>query len=112
MAVARALPFVAIGTATVRGATDDGIVLEDGRTFASPGSNSTGPLTDLPSGTAITLKRLGCPETDRYGRVHAHVFIDDNGTERWFQADLVARGLARVSSRVGDAGLRQDAART
>ena len=45
----------------------------------------------LPAGTALTLKRLSAaPETDRYGRLNAHVFIDENGAERWFQADLVA----------------------
>ena len=104
MAVAQPCSLVAIGTATVRGATDDGVVLEDGRTVRLAGIEVTGPLTDLPSGTAITLKRLAAPGPDRYGRVFAHVFIEANGTERWLQADLVARGLARVSSRVGDAG--------
>jgi hypothetical protein len=48
------------------------------------------------------LKRLGtAPQTDRYGRLVAHVFISENNAERWFQADAVRRGLARVA-RVGD----------
>ncbi|MEJ0078939.1 MAG: thermonuclease family protein [Alphaproteobacteria bacterium] len=92
--------FVTIGTATVRTATEDGIALTDGRMVRLAGIE-TAAAGDLAAGTAVTLKRLGA-ETDRYGRLQAHVFADDNGTERWFQADLLARGLARVS-RVGDA---------
>jgi Staphylococcal nuclease homologue len=46
----------------------------------------------------VTLKRLGAArETDRYGRVIAHVFINENGAERWLQADLLRAGLARVA---------------
>ena len=96
--------FVTIGTATVRAATDAGIVLEDGRTLRLAGIELAN-AADLPAGTRLTLKRLGAsPETDRYGRLNADVFIVENNAERWFQADLVARGLARVSSRVGDPG--------
>jgi Staphylococcal nuclease homologue len=93
--------FVTAGSATVRAATLDGIALDDGRIVRLAGIElSAAP--ELAAGTAIVLKRLGA-ETDRYGRVQAHVFLtDDNGAERWFQADLVARGIARVSSRVGD----------
>jgi endonuclease YncB( thermonuclease family) len=92
--------LAAIGSATVRAATADGIALEDGRAVRLAGIElSAAP--PLAAGTAVTLKRLGA-ETDRYGRLQAHVFLDDNGTERWVQADLVARGIARVSSRVGD----------
>lgn len=94
--------FVMIGTATVRAATADGIALDDGRMVRLAGVE-LGAMPDLAAGTAVTLKRLGA-EADRYGRLHAHVFIDGDGTERWLQADLVARGLARVSSRVGDRG--------
>ncbi len=35
--------------------------------------------------------------------MNAHVFIAENGTERWFQAELARKGLARVSPRVGNA---------
>jgi endonuclease YncB( thermonuclease family) len=91
--------FVTIGAATVRAATQDGIALTDGRTVRLAGIE-TAAAADLAAGTTVTLKRLGA-ETDRYGRLQAHVFADDNGAERWVQADLLARGLARVS-RVGD----------
>ena len=92
--------FVTIGSATVRAVTAEGIALEDGRTVHLTGIEP-GAVPQLQAGTVVTLKRLGS-ETDRYRRLLAHMFIDDGGTERWVQADLVARGLARVSSRVGD----------
>ena len=91
--------FVTTGTATVRAGTDDGIALEDGRMVRLAGIELGAPL-DLAAGTTVTLKRVGA-ETDRYGRLQAHVFTDGKGSERWLQADLLARGLARVS-RVGD----------
>jgi hypothetical protein len=90
--------FVTIGTATVRAATADGIALDDGRIVRLAGIE-LGAAPDLAAGTAVILKRLGA-EADRYGRLQAHVFTDEDGG--WFQAGLVARGLARVSSRVGD----------
>jgi hypothetical protein len=97
--------FAEIGTATVRAATDEGIALEDGRMVRLAGLDlSEGARIPLPAGTALTLRRLekerpGKAETDRYGRLVAHLFIGED----WFQADLVRRGLARVSARVGDA---------
>jgi hypothetical protein len=94
--------FVTLGSATVRAVSQDGILLEDGRTL-SPAGIELAQAADLPAGTTLTLKRLGTGgETDRYGRRKAHVFTAENGVERWLQADWVARGLARVSSRVGD----------
>jgi len=93
--------MVTIGSAIVRTANVDGITLEDGRLVRLAGI-ALGAAPELAAGTAVTLKRLGA-ETDRYGRLQAHVFIDENGTERWLQAELVARGVARVSSRVGEA---------
>ena len=95
--------LVTIGTATVRAATGAGIALEDGRTVRLAALDLAQDA-DLAAGTALTLKHAGkAPETDRYGRVVAHVFISQDGAERWFQADLVRRGWARVSARVGDA---------
>ena len=94
--------FVMIGTATVRSVSGTNIVIEDGRTVRLAGIELANTV-ELPLGTAITLKRIpAVPETDRYGRLNAHAFIGESGTERWLQADLVGRGLARVSSRVGD----------
>ena len=93
-----------IGKATVRATTDEGITLEDGRTITLAGVRvATASDAELTAGTEIVLKRVGAAETDRYGRLVAHVFISENGGERWFQADLVGAGLAQVSSRVGDA---------
>lgn len=96
--------FVPMGAATVRGATAAGIALEDGRTVRLAGLDAhTGEQTALPAGSAVVLKRVGAaPQTDRYGRLVAHVFTVEDGAERWLQADLVRRGLARVA-RVGDA---------
>jgi len=96
--------FTAIGSATVRAVTESEIVLEDGRAVRLAGIvNIAQPEAGaaLPPGREIVLKRLGAAETDRYGRVAAHIFVIENGTERWLQADLVARGHARASSRIG-----------
>lgn len=92
-----------IGTATVRAATDSGIVLTDGRTVRLAGLEVPNPAQAAPpAGTDIVLKRLGsAPETDRYGRLLAHVFVSENNAERWFQSEIVRNGLARVA-RVGD----------
>jgi endonuclease YncB( thermonuclease family) len=110
--------FVTSGTAIVRAATGEGIALADGRTLRLAGIELAS-RADLPTGTTLTLKRLSAtPETDRYGRLNAHVFIGEDSAERWLQADLVSRGLARVSSRVGDPACarlllaREQAART
>src|SRR4029077_2462833 len=94
--------FVILGNATVRTVTDGAIALEDGRSVRLAGIELVRGV-ELPAGTALTLKRLSAaPEFDRYGRLNAHVFIAGDGAERWLQADLLSRGLARVSSRVGD----------
>jgi endonuclease YncB( thermonuclease family) len=96
--------FTSIGTATVRAVTDNEIALEDGRAVRLAGIvDAAQPEIGaaLPAGRDIVLKRLGAAETDRYGRIVAHIFVIENGTERWLQADLVARGHARASSRIG-----------
>jgi endonuclease YncB( thermonuclease family) len=97
--------FTPIGAATVRAVTDDAIVLEDGRAVRLAGITDVAQpnvSAALPAGRSIALKRLGIAETDRYGRIAAHIFVIENDAERWLQADLVARGLARASSRIGD----------
>jgi hypothetical protein len=96
--------FVNIGTATVRATTDEGIALEDGRVVRLAGVILAKPADlALVEGTQIVLKRLGLAETDRYGRLVAHIFIGDEGSERWLQADLIRAGSAQVATRVGDA---------
>jgi endonuclease YncB( thermonuclease family) len=100
-----ACSLITIGSATVRTAADGTITLDDGRIVRLAGIELNENAATLPAGTAVTLKRLAAnTETDRYGRIAAHVFIDEDGAERWLQQDLVGRGLARVSARVGDAG--------
>jgi endonuclease YncB( thermonuclease family) len=103
---APACRLTALGTATVRAVTGSGIVLDDGRTVRLAGLNDVAEpelRAALAPGRTIMLKRVtAAPETDRYGRLAAHVFIIDNGADTWLQKDLVARGHARVSSRVGD----------
>jgi endonuclease YncB( thermonuclease family) len=92
-----------IGSATVRATTSEGITLEDGRIVRLAGvtlPNSTDAA--LAANTQVVLKRAGKAETDRYGRLAAHIFITEGGTERWLQADLVRAGRAQVSSRIGD----------
>jgi hypothetical protein len=97
--------LVTIGSATVRGAADGGIALDDGRVMRLAGIELGESVDTLPAGAAVTLKRLATSaETDRYGRLVAHVFVNQDGAERWLQSDLVGRGLARVSARVGDTG--------
>jgi len=93
--------FAVIGEATIRAASQAGLVLEDGRTVRLAGLDAP-RLIEIPPGTALVLKRLGAAETDRYGRLVAHVFVKEGDTERWLQADLIRRGQARVA-RVGDA---------
>jgi endonuclease YncB( thermonuclease family) len=95
-----------IGPATVRAVTDNDVQLEDGRSVRLAGIVDVAQPevgAALAAGRPIVLKRLGAtPETDRYGRIVVHIFVIENDTERWLQADLLARGHARASSRIGD----------
>jgi endonuclease YncB( thermonuclease family) len=101
---------VTIGNATVRATTDEGIALVDGSTIRLAGVTLPNPAdAALAAGTEVVLKRAGATvETDRYGRLVAHIFIshgssNEGGAERWLQADLVRAGRAQVAPRVGDA---------
>lgn len=95
--------FVTIGIASVRAMTDAGIALDDGRVVRLAALDVDSARAALPAGTALVLKRLDATRAaDRYGRLDAHVFISEGSTERWFQAELLRQGLARVSARVGD----------
>ena len=103
--------FTTIGTATVRAVSDTEIALEDGRAVRLAGIADVAQpdvSAALPAGQAIMLKRLGASDTDRYGRIAAHIFVIENEAERWLQADLVARGSARASSRIGDAACAKE----
>jgi endonuclease YncB( thermonuclease family) len=60
-------------------------------------------LADAVLGQTVVL-RGASPETDRYGRLVAHIFVGPAGTERWIQSDMVAHGSARVAARIGDRG--------
>ena len=98
--------FTTLGTATVRGVTADGVLIDDGRVLRLDAIADTDMAqlnAALAEGTPITLKRLGnTPETDRYGRRVAHVFLATESGERWLQSDLIGRGVARVAARIGD----------
>lgn len=94
-----------LATATVRAVASDGtFTLDDGRAVRLagievwPNPQAAARLGALLAGKTVELKRLGA-DIDRYGRVVAHVFVAE--AEPWVQADLIARGLARVT-RVGD----------
>jgi endonuclease YncB( thermonuclease family) len=56
-------------------------------------------LEALIGGREVALKRPGA-ESDRYGRLTAHAYVAQNGTERWIERDLLAQGHARVAARV------------
>lgn len=100
------------GTATVRTVTNNDILLEDGRAIRLAGIvdfSQPDISPSLPPGREITLKHLGAaPQTDRYGRMVVHVFVRENDSERWLQADLVATGRTRASSRIGDVACAKD----
>jgi len=55
-------------------------------------------LEAIVAGRNVTLKKLG-PDTDRYGRVVAHVFVE--GDEASAQQQMLAQGYARVAADVG-----------
>jgi endonuclease YncB( thermonuclease family) len=110
-----------LGTATVARIVDARtLLLDDGRTLhlagiELPGADlpvppmahrrGDGALDDaalaalgaLVAGKPVSLRAAG-PAADRHGRLVAHLVVD--GT--WVEADLVARGLARVRSRADD----------
>jgi len=96
--------LVTLGAATVRATTDEGIGLEDGRTIRLAAVTVPNAAdAALQAGKEIMLKRAGAEETDRYGRLVAHIFVHEHGAERWFQADLLRAGVAHASARIGEA---------
>lgn len=66
------------------------------------GAAAKAALESLVAGQPIELRGAGSeagPETDRYGRLFGHVY---DKSERWVEAELIARGHARVAARVGE----------
>jgi len=61
--------------------------------------SSRSALQALVGGRDLRLKRLG-PERDRYGRLVAFAFVDDD--EQSVQEVMLKQGPARVSARIGD----------
>lgn len=110
---AAACKLTAVGSGTVSMVVDGRtLTLDDGREVrlaaievAPPtdaaGAAAKGALEELVAGRTIEL-RSAEPETDRYGRVLAHAFATHDKAERWIEAELVARGHARVSGRIGE----------
>jgi endonuclease YncB( thermonuclease family) len=111
-----ACPFGAIASATVSAVADARtLVLDDGREVlltaievppsSGPGAevarNSQNALGKLLIGRPVELRRLDSA-ADRYGRLPAHVFVDQDGVKTWVQAALLEAGYARVSGRIGD----------
>jgi endonuclease YncB( thermonuclease family) len=102
-----------IGPGVVTGVVDARTVLLDGGrearlagieiATAGPTAGAGEALPSLVGRNAI-LRRIGAagPAQDRYGRLLVHLFVSEHGSERWIQADLLERGEARVSSRIGD----------
>jgi endonuclease YncB( thermonuclease family) len=109
------LTTVATGTvvSVVDGRT---LVLDDGREVrlaalevAPPtepaGAAAKSALEALVAGQPIDLRAAGpepTPATDRYGRLFGHVHVTNDKNERWAEAELIARGHARVAARVGE----------
>jgi endonuclease YncB( thermonuclease family) len=109
-----------MGTGVVNSVVDGRtITLDDGRTVRlagieveppqAPGETARRALAELVLGRTIELRNARA-ETDRYGRSIAHLFAPADVTPggltpgdlgpRWIQAELLARGHARVAERV------------
>ncbi len=102
--MAGACKFETIGPGVVTGVVDARtLLLDGGREVRLAGidtaatSPNAGPGEILRSlvGRTATLRRIGA-EQDRYGRLLVHLFVAENGSERWIQADLIERGRARM----------------
>jgi endonuclease YncB( thermonuclease family) len=65
------------------------------------GAAARAALAKLAAGTKVTLHKAAAD--DRYGRVIAHAFVAQEGSERWIQQEMLAMGQAQVGARPGDA---------
>jgi endonuclease YncB( thermonuclease family) len=95
------------------------IILDDGRTvrlaglevppMPAPGESGT-PAIAAAARTALDGLLVGqtvrlhqaMPQTDRYGRLLAHVYVTRDGSDRAVAHELLAQGLARVTAHVGN----------
>ena len=78
-----------------RAAMLEGIRLPEGAADHAPpalAAEARAMLAKLIVGHALTLTAVP-PKEDRYDRIRAQAFMDEN----WLQKDMLARGLARVS---------------
>lgn len=77
-----------------------GIEAPHGFGFGDPEQADTARITlnGLVKGKAIAIAALG-EQPDRYGRTHAHVFMEDG---QWLQAVLVDLGMVRVRPLAGE----------
>ncbi|HEY5048167.1 MAG TPA: thermonuclease family protein [Rhizomicrobium sp.] len=107
-------PVEVSGVRVVRVEKNGVLVLEDGRAVKVEGlllpegtddhapryfaDEAIGAMSDLTRGRVVTLA-AGTPKEDRYGRLRAQVFIDDNRDTPtlWLQLVMLHRGLGRVS---------------
>ena len=105
-----------IGPGVVTGIVDARtLVLDGGREarlagveVAAPGPKAgAGEVLASLVGRNVMLRRIGA-EQDRYGRLLVHLFVPENSSERWIQADLLERGQARVAPRSGDRGCARE----
>ncbi|HMF24266.1 MAG TPA: thermonuclease family protein [Pseudolabrys sp.] len=96
--------LAAMGVGTVSGVRDGRTLqLRDGRELRlaaiEVGDEGRAALQSLVDGHELRLERLGA-ERDRYGRLVALVYLDNNGPS--VQQSMLEQGHARVSARVGN----------
>lgn len=60
-----------------------------------PEAQARAALHELVAGRTVELA-FGARQKDRYGRLLAHVFINEGGARTWVQGEIVARGHARA----------------
>jgi endonuclease YncB( thermonuclease family) len=103
--------LVTVGTGVVSAVIDARTVVLDGSrevrlaAMEVPGTphdlSAKAVLADAVIGRTVVLRGT-VPETDRYGRLVAHVFVGSGASERWIQSDMIALGRAWVAARVDD----------
>jgi endonuclease YncB( thermonuclease family) len=99
-----------VGTGVVSAVLDARTIVIEAGQVRLAGIEPAAAAHDEPARLALAEELAGRPvvlrslkaETDRYGRIVAHVFVDRAGSERWIQSELLARGVARVAARTGD----------